>query len=245
MSGLYTGCNVAPNARFWLRSGLNPNCQPNRADIGQAAGVTSTPAPGRWGHAVRKLGVLVASGIAAGQHGAGLRRCASADDRYRDRDDRYRRHGYRYDRYDNHRYDDRRYDHDRRFTLGVKIVDHDADDRGRRGVESGRPVVAGLQPPRLPEPGRRRLRRLPGDLGPRPSLAGLEVALRRACSACPTATSGWPARSTATTSTTATPPCRSGAGAASSGTLMARRCSGPPAATTAMTGAGAGTSPPT
>ena len=57
---------------------------------------------------------------------------AMADSRYRDRDDRYRRHDnhYRYDRYD-------RYGHDRTFTLGVKIVDRDADDRGRRGVSRG------------------------------------------------------------------------------------------------------------
>ena len=63
---------------------------------------------------------------------------ASADDRYRGRDDRYRRHdNYRYDnyRYDNYRYD--RYNHGRRFTLGVRIVDHDADDRGRRGPSRG------------------------------------------------------------------------------------------------------------
>jgi hypothetical protein len=60
---------------------------------------------------------------------------ASADDRHRDRDDRYRRHDhYRYDRY-GYRYS--RYDHNRRFTLGVRIVDHDADDRGRRGVSRG------------------------------------------------------------------------------------------------------------
>ena len=57
---------------------------------------------------------------------------AFADSRYRDRDDRYQRHDYRYDRYD---YD--RYDNDRRFTLGVKVVDHDADDRGRRGPSRG------------------------------------------------------------------------------------------------------------
>src|SRR4051812_11181454 len=88
---------------------------PNRADIGQCA---------ERGNAVRKLGVLVASGIALG--GLVLASpIASADSRYRDRDDRYRRH-------DNYRYD--RYGHDRHFTLGVKIVDRDADDRGRRGV---------------------------------------------------------------------------------------------------------------
>ncbi len=58
---------------------------------------------------------------------------ASADDD--------RRQGNRYDRHDNDRYrrydDDRYRRHDRRFTLGVKIVDHDADDRGRRGVSRG------------------------------------------------------------------------------------------------------------
>jgi len=62
---------------------------------------------------------------------------ASADDR-RDRDDRHRRHSdYRYERsrYDRHDYG--RYDHNRRFNLGVRIVDHDADDRGRRGVSRG------------------------------------------------------------------------------------------------------------
>jgi hypothetical protein len=80
---------------------------------------------------VRKLGVLVASGIALGSLVL-TSTVASADDRHRDRDDRYRRHGYQYDRYDHHRYDN-----DRRFSLGVKIVDHDADDRGRRGVSRG------------------------------------------------------------------------------------------------------------
>ena len=61
---------------------------------------------------------------------------ATADDhRHRSHDDRYRRHGYRYDRHDYYRYD--RYDHGRRFTLGVRIVDHDADDRGRRGPSRG------------------------------------------------------------------------------------------------------------
>ena len=67
---------------------------------------------------------------------------ATADDRHRDRDDRYRRHHhYRYDRhgyhYDRHGYRHHRYDHNRRFTLGVRIVDHDADDRGRRGPSRG------------------------------------------------------------------------------------------------------------
>ena len=49
---------------------------------------------------------------------------------------RYDRHGYgRYDRHDYGRY--HRYDRDRRFTLGVQIVDGTADDRGRRGVSRG------------------------------------------------------------------------------------------------------------
>jgi len=59
---------------------------------------------------------------------------AMADSRYRDRDDRYQRHDYnRYDRYD---YRHGSY-HDRKFSLGVRIVDQDADDRGRRGVSRG------------------------------------------------------------------------------------------------------------
>ena len=63
---------------------------------------------------------------------------ATADDRYRDRDDRYRRHSdYRYDRHRYDRHDYGRYDRNRRFNLGVRIVDHDADDRGRRGVSRG------------------------------------------------------------------------------------------------------------
>ena len=82
---------------------------------------------------MRKLGVLVASGIALGSLVL-TSTVASADDR-RDRDDRYRRHGYRYDQYDRHDYN--RYDHDRRFSLALKIIDHDADDRGRRGVSRG------------------------------------------------------------------------------------------------------------
>lgn len=51
-----------------------------------------------------------------------------ANDNHRDRDDRYRRHDNRSDRYRNS---------GRHFTLGVKVVDHDADDRGRRGVSRG------------------------------------------------------------------------------------------------------------
>ena len=56
---------------------------------------------------------------------------AWADDyRHRDRDDRYRRHhNYRYQRYDR--------GHARDFTVGVRVVDHDADDRGRRGPSRG------------------------------------------------------------------------------------------------------------
>jgi hypothetical protein len=80
---------------------------------------------------VRKLGVLVASGIALGSMVLASP-VASAADGHRDRDDRYRRHDYRYDRYDHNRYDN-----DRRFTLGVKIVDNDSDDRGRRGPSKG------------------------------------------------------------------------------------------------------------
>jgi len=57
------------------------------------------------------------------------------DDRHRRHDDRYRRHGYRYDRYDHDRHG--RYGHNRRFTLGIRIVDRDADDRGRRGPSRG------------------------------------------------------------------------------------------------------------
>jgi hypothetical protein len=80
------------------------------------------------GNAVRKLGVLVASGIALGS--MVLASPVRADDRHDRNDDRWRRHDYRYDRYD-------RYDNGRRFTLGVKIVDRDADDRGRRGPSRG------------------------------------------------------------------------------------------------------------
>lgn len=95
---------------------------PNRADIGQGT---------ERGNAVRKLGVLVASAIALGGLVAASP-AASADDR-RGRDDRYRRHSD--DRYD--RQDYGRYDRSRRFDLGVRIIDRDADDRGRRGVSRG------------------------------------------------------------------------------------------------------------
>jgi hypothetical protein len=50
------------------------------------------------------------------------------------RHDRDRHH--RYERHDN-RYDRHGYGHDRRFDLGVRIVDKDADDRGRRGPSRG------------------------------------------------------------------------------------------------------------
>ena len=86
---------------------------------------------------MRKLGVLVASGIVLGSMVLTSVAAWGDDDRHRnrDRDDRYRRHGYRYDRHDYNRHD--RYDHGRRFSLGVKIVDHDADDRGHRGASRG------------------------------------------------------------------------------------------------------------
>jgi hypothetical protein len=69
---------------------------------------------------MRKLGVLVASGFALG--GLVLASPAAWANN---------RHDNRYDRYHSDRY------HDRHFTVGVKIVDHDADDRGRRGVSRG------------------------------------------------------------------------------------------------------------
>src|SRR5687768_490322 len=50
------------------------------------------------------------------------------------RHDRDRHH--RYERHDN-RHDRQGYGHGRRFDLGVRIVDHDADDRGRRGPSRG------------------------------------------------------------------------------------------------------------
>jgi hypothetical protein len=83
---------------------------------------------------VRKLGVLVASGFVVG--GLVLASpAAMADNRDRGRYDRhnYDRHN-RYDRSDYNRYG---YGHDRNFRLGVRVVDHDADDRGRRGVSRG------------------------------------------------------------------------------------------------------------
>jgi hypothetical protein len=72
---------------------------------------------------VRKLGVLVASGFVLG----GLLLTSPAAWANDHRDDRYRRHDYRHGRYDSGRH----------FTLGVKVVDHDSDDRGRRGVSRG------------------------------------------------------------------------------------------------------------
>jgi hypothetical protein len=86
---------------------------------------------------MRKLGVLIASGIAVGSMVLASPGIADANDnRHRGGDDRYRRHDNRYDRHD---YRDHRYDrgYGRHFTLGVKIVDRDADDRGRRGVSRG------------------------------------------------------------------------------------------------------------
>jgi len=68
---------------------------------------------------VRKLGVLVASGIAVGS--LVLTGPAAWANDYRHRD-RYARHDYGYDRH---------------FTLGVRIVDTDSDDRGRRGPSRG------------------------------------------------------------------------------------------------------------
>ena len=72
---------------------------------------------------MRKLGVLVASGFVLG----GLLLTSPAAWANDHRDDRYRRHDYRHGRYDSGRH----------FTLGVKVVDHDSDDRGRRGVSRG------------------------------------------------------------------------------------------------------------
>ena len=87
---------------------------------------------------MRKLGVLVASGIVLGSMVLTSVAAFADDNRHRYGDDRYRRHDYRSDRY---RYDwyDRydRYDAGRRFSLGVRVVDQDADDRGRRGPSRG------------------------------------------------------------------------------------------------------------
>jgi hypothetical protein len=76
---------------------------------------------------MRKLGVLVASGFALG--GLLLTSPAAWANDHRDRDNRYRRHDYRYERYDSGRHG--------HFTLGVRIVDRDSDDRGRRGPSRG------------------------------------------------------------------------------------------------------------
>jgi hypothetical protein len=70
---------------------------------------------------MRKLGVLVASGLTVGSMLLASPAAWANDYRHRD-NDRYRRAGYSYDRH---------------FTLGVKVVDTDADDRGRRGPSRG------------------------------------------------------------------------------------------------------------
>lgn len=79
---------------------------------------------------VRKLGVLVASGITLGSMVLATPAVFASDGRGRDRD-RYERNDNRYDR---HGYG---YGPGRRFDLGVRIVDRDADDRGRRGPSRG------------------------------------------------------------------------------------------------------------
>ena len=68
---------------------------------------------------MRKLGVLVASGIALGSMVLSSPAAWADNDHHRGR------------------YDRARYDDGRRFSLGVRIVDHDADDRGRRGPSRG------------------------------------------------------------------------------------------------------------
>jgi hypothetical protein len=70
---------------------------------------------------MRKLGVLVASGLTVGSMLLASPAAWANDYRHRD-NDRYRRTEYSYDRH---------------FTLGVKVVDTDADDRGRRGPSRG------------------------------------------------------------------------------------------------------------
>ncbi|TMK39975.1 MAG: hypothetical protein E6G66_17590 [Actinobacteria bacterium] len=69
---------------------------------------------------MRKLGLLVASGIAVGSMVLASPAAWANDYRHRDRDDR--RSDYSYGRH---------------FTLGVRIVDTDSDDRGRRGPSRG------------------------------------------------------------------------------------------------------------
>jgi hypothetical protein len=94
---------------------------------------------------VRKLGVLVASGITLGSMVLASPAVFANDGRRHDRDrhHRYERDDYRYDRY-GYGYDRRGYGygrygyrHERRFNLGVRIIDHHADDRGRRGPSRG------------------------------------------------------------------------------------------------------------
>ena len=92
--------------------------------------MTLAPATGRWGNDVRKLGVLVASGITLGSMVLASPAVWANDGRHRDRH-------HRYDRHDYNRYNRHGYGHDRRFNLGVRIVDRDADDRGRRGPSRG------------------------------------------------------------------------------------------------------------
>jgi hypothetical protein len=69
---------------------------------------------------VRKLGVLVASGLVVGSMIVASPAAFANDYRHRD---------YRYDRHD--------YGADRHFTVGVKVVDTDSEDRGRRGPSRG------------------------------------------------------------------------------------------------------------
>ena len=200
---------------------------------------------------MRKLGVLVASGITVGSMVLASPLAWADDYRHRDRNDRYRRHHndyrrYEYDRYRRHHHDARRYDrgHVRDFTVGVRIVDHDADDRGRRGPSQGDRWS------------------LEFNLVDYRSRVGNGVADCRV-----TRANGRSWRGTKSHCDVAVPPARrrpadgghnrrrrlrrrprhparSGAGAASSGALTARPYSGPAAATTATIGAGPATSPP-
>jgi hypothetical protein len=89
---------------------------PNRAELGHIVGVKGTPALPDWGNAVRKLGVLVATGFAVGSMVLTTPAAFAYDYHRADRHDRYDR-GH--------------------FTLGVKVVDSGADDRGRRGPSRG------------------------------------------------------------------------------------------------------------
>jgi hypothetical protein len=90
--------------------------------------VSGIPAPEIGGTDVRKLGVLVASGIAVGSMVLASP-AAWANDYHRDHGDRYERRDYRSER------NDRSYG--RHFVLGVRVVDADSDDRGRRGPSRG------------------------------------------------------------------------------------------------------------